>query len=204
MSSGDSIGLSNPLIVMQTESFIKLLFGSFFRWWWTAVTGVATLLSFFAIPNGIVIGRTVTALLIFSALTLLFLTISTVYQGWSLYKSRVSPPVFLRFHELEKFGKDLVCLVDGVPKEAEGKIAQLKREVSTGLEVPFAVIEFGERNADGQVLAEVVWISPGHLSDLRSNQFSASDVIVDLFVNRKSMFELTQSSEEGRKLGAGN
>ena len=102
----------------------------------------------------------------------------------------------MRFHELKKFGTEFVCLIDRVPEEAQGKIAQLKRTFSDGLEVPFAVIEFGDRNAAGQVLAEVIWISPGHLNDLRSNQFSSTDIVVDLFVNRKSVFELVKASTE--------
>jgi hypothetical protein len=120
-----------------------------------------------------------------------------LYQGWSLYRNRLLAPKLLRFHELEGPGAQFVCLVDSVPDEAQGKIAQLKRTIN-GVEVPFAVIEFADRNADGHVHAGIIWISPGHLKDLQSNQFALADVVVDLFMNRNSALEWAKFEIEAK------
>lgn len=185
---------------MPTKGFADLLFGSFFRWWWAVITGVASILGLALISDSIRIGRGLLTVLILFGSALLFLCISMLHQGWSLYRNRLVAPKLLRFHELEKPGAQFVCLVDSVPDEAQGKIAQLKRTIN-GVEVPFAVIEFADRNADGHVHAGIIWISPGHLKDLQSNQFALADVVVDLFMNRNSALEWAKSEIE-TKTGA--
>lgn len=178
---------------MPAKGFFELLFGSFFRWWWAVITGFASILSLVFIPDRVWLSKGLVTILIFVGLTLTFLCLSTVYQGWLLYQSRFIAPKFLRFHELQTLGAEYVCLLDGVPQEANGKIAQLKRTMND-IDVPFAVIEFGDRNAQGQIQARVLWIAPGHLRDLKSQQFAASDIVVDLFVNQRSILELVKTS----------
>jgi hypothetical protein len=68
-------------------SFIRLIFGSFFRWWWVAITGAASIVGGSFLPaSGISLSPPILGLLIFLGSALLFLTVTTVYQGWIIYQ----------------------------------------------------------------------------------------------------------------------
>lgn len=180
---------------MHVKGFAELLFSSFFRGWWATITGVASILSLVLIPDKVTISKGVFVVLIFCLLTLVFLCASTIYQGWLLYRNRFLIPHLLRLQEMKEPGAKFICLLDNIPAEAQGKIGQLKRSIN-GVEVPFAVIEFGDRNAQGQVHAAITWISPMHLRDLQSNQFGVNDIVVDTFMTSNSALEWTKSEIE--------
>lgn len=60
-------------------SYCRLLFEPFFKWWWAAITGVASILSYLALPeSGVVVSKLGVAASVLVGLFLVFLVLSVV------------------------------------------------------------------------------------------------------------------------------
>ena len=71
------------------SAYLAFLFQPFFRWWWAAVTGFASIFSVLVTPqSGLVLNSATVAVIIFVGFTMAFLTVSTLVQGWDLYRKR--------------------------------------------------------------------------------------------------------------------
>src|SRR4051794_21210347 len=92
--------------------FLQLLFGSFFRWWWAAITGVASILSYLSLPTGLSVGRLGTAIAILLGGTMVFLCVTVVHQGWLLYRGNLTQFAVLRWQRSEHLGGEFVFLID--------------------------------------------------------------------------------------------
>ena len=172
---------------MQTDGFFGLLFSSFFRWWWALITGLISIVSYLAVPGDIHLNKFYSAILTFCVLTLVFLVISTVYQGWLLYKNRLTAPKVVGFLNSNIYSGKFVFLIESTIPIEQGKIAELQR-FDNGIESCFALIEFKECNSKGQFQAHPIWIAPGHLRDLQMNKFVMSDINVNLIVDLNTLY----------------
>ena len=165
-------------MVTTDESFLGTLFGSFFRWWWAVLTGFASILSWVYSPESITLTRGEVASITLIGLLLMFFAVSTIYQGWRIFRDRRSVSTVIAFRQSENYVGEGVFIIRNVHQSFRGKAAELRRTVD-GLEVPFAVVEFVDFNAQGLCQANAVWISANHLRELRTGKFVLSDVVVD-------------------------
>lgn len=173
----------------EVIGFLQLLFGSFFRWWFAVLTGIVTLLSFIFTPSGIYLSRVWVTSLTVVWLILLFLFISTIYQGWQLYRNRSGSPRIVSCKRSDDYNGEFIFLVEGVDISAKGAVAELKPFVN-GVEVAFALVEFIDLNSKGQFQAKIVWISPGHLHDLQTGKFSSEDIILEPLIQLRTLNSL--------------
>ena len=171
---------------MPVVEFLKLLFGSFFRWWWALITGFVTIASLYYKPSGIHLGPISLGIITLGTFTLLFLVLSAIYQGWLLYQNCLTAPAVLRCQRSDSYEGELVFLIEVSTPIAVGKVAELRR-FRDGIEMPIALVEFMEQNSQGQFQARPVWISPGHLRNLKMNQFMPEDIVVDLSVQYRTL-----------------
>lgn len=177
---------------MAQDGFVKLLFGSFFRWWWAFITGFVSVLSWMFAPTGIALSRVAVTTLAVIGLTLLFLCVSTVYQGWLLYRNRLTVPTVVGCQSSDSYGGEFVFLLEAATAIDRGKVAELRRFVD-GVEVPIGLVEFVERNSKGQFQARPVWLSHGHLRDLRMRKFVVTELIVDPLVHFRTVLAARDS-----------
>lgn len=173
-------------MLASKDSFVEILFGSFFRWWWAVLTGFASILSWVYAPQGITLGRAQLASLTLLGLLLTFFALSTIFQGWRLFKNRLKPSTVVGFQRSDHYGGDFVFIIKGVHQSAQGKVAELRRTVN-GVEVSFAIVEFIDFNSDGHYQANPVWISPNHLRELRTGKFAFSEVVVDPLISYRTL-----------------
>ncbi|MCZ3364406.1 MULTISPECIES: hypothetical protein [Methanobacterium] len=177
---------------MQRRGFISLLLDSFFRWWWALITGLASLISLFILPDNIMINQAYFSILIIIISVLLFLCASTLYQGLSLYQNRLSAPKVIGSLNSKIYGGDIVFLIESSSIIIPGKIAEFRR-FHNGVEVSFALVEFMEENSKGQLQAKPLWISPAHLHDFKLQKFSTSDITVDLLIQSRTLSDAKDS-----------
>lgn len=171
----------------STAGFLRLIFGSFFRWWWAAITGFASIASWlFVSRKGILLAPFMFSILILLGLILLFLVLSTVYQGWLIYQERFTRLQVVGFQRCSSYGGDYVFLLEGNLGAAQGTVVELKR-FHAGVEVPIALVEIMEKNSKGQYQARPIWVSPGHLRDLRMNQFVVSEIGAEPLVKLRTL-----------------
>lgn len=126
------------------------------------------------------------SILVLLGLTLLFLVSSTVYQSWLIYQEHSSRLRIVGFHKCDNYGSEHVFLLQGEIPVAQGAVIELKRFYA-GVEVPIALVEIMEKNTKGQYQARPVWISPGHLRDLRMGQFVYSEIECDPLVKLRTL-----------------
>jgi hypothetical protein len=168
------------------DSFLRTLFGSFFRGWWAVLTGFASILSWIYAPASVTLSRGQVASATLLGLLLMFFAVSTIYQGWQLFKNRITPSSLVGFLKSDNYGGEFVFIIKGVHDSSRGKVAELKRTVN-GVEVSFAIVEFMDFTSQGYFQASPVWISPNHLRELRTGKFAISDVVVDPLITCRTL-----------------
>ena len=156
--------------------FISLIFGSFFRWWWAAVTGVASIASWlFVPPDGLNLNSFILSLLTFVILVLIFLTASAIYQGRIIFRSGYEKIVVSGILKNDCYGGDHIIKLNSSLKLIQGTIIQLSRFYD-GVEVPIALAEIIEKNSKGEYQAKPIWFSPGHLHDFKTGKYTHSEI----------------------------
>jgi len=132
-----------------TTDFFRLIFGSFFRWWWAAITGSASIASWlFVSQKGILLTPFIFGILVLLGSALLFLVSSSVYQSWLIYQQHFTRLRIAGFQKCDSYGGEYVFLLEGKTGVAEGTVIELKR-FCAGVEVPIALVEIKEKNSKG-------------------------------------------------------
>ena len=172
-----------------TTNFLRLIFSSFFRWWWAVITGAASIAGWLSVPrDGILLTPFVFSMLILFALTLLFFVLSTVYQGWLIYQEYLTRLRVAGFLKSDIYGDDeYVFLLEGNISVPQGTVIELRR-FHAGAEVTIALVEIMEQNSKGQYQARPIWFSPTiNLRELRTGQFSYSEIEVEPLVKLRTL-----------------
>lgn len=151
------------------------------------ITGFASIASWlFVSREGILLTPLMFSILILLGLTLLFLVLSTVYQGWLIYQKHSPRLRIVGFQKCNDYGGEHVFLLEGSIDAAQGTVIELKR-FYTGVEVTIALAEIREKNSKGQYQADPFWISPGHHRDLKMGQFVYSEIEAEPLVKRQTL-----------------
>lgn len=166
--------------------FSGFLFNSFFKWWWAAITGLASLLSWIVLPNNdIIIKKVWISVLIIIISILLFLCISTILQSWKLftgeYTKKIKVDGLLRSDETDK---KHIFLLNGASGITIGSLMEVYG-FRNQLEVPVALIEVEHCRDDGITQANALWISPIHLLDIKKGNFLTSSLKVRNYIGKK-------------------
>jgi len=157
--------------------FLNLILSSFFRWWWAAITGAASLISLVVTPpEGLLISRMELFLFVFSISAIFFLTFALFYQGWILYRQFFNGLEFVGVQKNGCYGGDYVFLLDSNIYIPQGSVVELKR-FEEDVEGPMALVEIMEKNKKDQYQGRPIWISPGHLRDLKLGNLAYSNII---------------------------
>lgn len=168
-------------------SFLGLIFSSFFRWWWVAITGAASLASWLIIPPaGLPLSPLMSGILMFFGSALFFLTVTTVYQGWKIYQAGFKELQVAGFQRSDCYGGEYLFRLSGLIDLAQGTIIELRR-FNDGVEVAVALVEIMEKNTDGEYQARLIWFSPGHLNQLRTGEYAYSDIIARPLVQLRTI-----------------
>lgn len=167
--------------------YLGFLFQPFFRWWWAAVTGFASIFGVLVTPqSGFALKPPVVASLTFCSMTMAFLTLSTLTQGWKLYRKRFAE---LRVSTLQKtrdYGGDYVAMLCGDMDIPAGTLMELRRPMGEA-DTLFALVEIRNRAMQGNYLCVPVWTSPGQQRDLSGGKFLVSDLLVVPYVQRDTL-----------------
>ena len=177
---------------MRTLSgYFKLVFSTFFRWWWAVITGIASIAGWIFSPiAGITVPRYGMGLAILGGLVLLFLTISAMYQCWEIYSE--TAPIRVANFEKPKSG-DFVFLLNSTVAIEGHTLLVFKRYSSDDIETVVAVVEVIERNSKGQYQTRSIWTSPALLRDLGISRSVLKDLIVSSSI---SMSTIVQAKDQ--------
>jgi len=173
----------------------------FFRWWWAAITGVATLIAFAWAPQSLTVPQAGVVVVVVAGFGLLFLALAVMVQGWRLYSDRARPfaVVTLQKDSNRDLGSDWVLVLRGPSNLEAGCVLQVSRRLHDGVEVPFAIVKTCGKNASGLHQSVPIWLSPGHLNDFKKHAFSAISLQVErhptLDCVRRALHDMEQSAD---------
>lgn len=173
---------------MRTRTFsgyFKLVFSTFFRWWWAVITGIASLSGWVFSPiEGITIPRYGMGLAILGGFVLLFLTISAIYQCWEIFSE--ASPIRVASFEKPKSG-DFIFLLNSTISLEPHTLLVFKRYSSDEIETVVALVEIIERNSKGQYQTRAIWTSPALLKDLGVSRTVLKDLIVSSSISTSTI-----------------
>ena len=151
------------------------------------ITGVASIASWlFVSREGILLTLPMFIIVVLTGSALLFLALSTVYQGWLIYQEHFTRPRIVGFQKCNSYGGEHVFLMEGNTGAAQGTVIELKR-FCAGVEITIALAEIMEKNSKGQYQANPFWISSSHLRDLKMGQFVYSEIEAEQLVKRQTL-----------------
>lgn len=158
--------------------YLKWVFQPFFRWWWAAITGSASIAAFFGTPkSGVMISNIGVFIIIFLSFTLIFLTISVIIQGWLLFWDKNRQLKLVSVRRSNDLSSDWIFVISGYLRESNGTLIEISRPLED-TEVPFAIVKVVGTTDKGYYQAIPIWISPGHLRDFTLNKFDSRILLV--------------------------
>lgn len=154
--------------------YLGWLLRPFFLWWWSAITGVASLIAFLWVGETIAVSRSTVLLVVFASCGLLFLALSVATQGWKLFSDRAREFEVVSFQRasVPEQTAEWVVQMRGPTSADTGTVLQIDRVLSDGHEVPFALVRTTGKNAGGLHQAVPLWLSVGGLNDFKRRSSS--------------------------------
>lgn len=174
----------------KLSAYVGFLFQPFFRWWWAAVTGFASIFGVLVTPqSGVVLRAPTLVIIIFVGFTMAFLTLSTLFQGWDLYRKRYTDLRVAAIQKTKDYGGEYVTALRGDMEVPVGTLVELRRPVGED-EILFALVEIRNRTARGNYLGVPLWTSAGHQRDYFGGKFASSELVVIPHVHRDTLGRL--------------
>src|SRR5690348_11889115 len=123
------------------HGYLTLLVSPFFRWWWSAITGFASVLAFFLTPSqGLTLAPPLPAIAIFLGFMMTFLVLSVITQGYSLYIQRFPQISVHSIEKCEDYGGTHLVIVGSTQALPNGLLVELRRPIGNA-EPPFALVQ---------------------------------------------------------------
>jgi hypothetical protein len=175
---------------MRFSAYLTFLFQPFFRWWWAAVTGFASIFGVLVTPqSGLLLRPPSVAVIIFVVFTMAFLTLSIFVQGWDLYRKRHTDLRVTEIQKTKEYGGEYITALRGDLEVPVGALVELRRPVGEN-EVLFALVEVRNRTTRGNYVGVPIWTSPGHQRDYFGGKFASTELVVIPHVQRDSLLRL--------------
>jgi hypothetical protein len=184
------------------SNYLSWLTAPFFRWWWAAVTGAASLIAFAWTPQTVSISKPFMLAILLVVSTLLFFALTVTLQGWRLYASRTRFEIlnFLR-DKNQDLGFEWVMTFRGPPGVDVDRVLQVNRLFDDGRVIPFAIVKVLGLNDDSIYQAVPVWLSPGNLNDFVNHEFTARALSVGTHPTISTLEHYAQVEMERRSNG---
>ena len=177
---------------MEFLKYLGTLLTPFFRWWWAVITGIATLLSFFAWKaDGLNFSGTQIAFAILLFFTLVFLVLSVVSQGFKWYaRAYCNPEVIKCSPAANDSESEIFHLTSLLPLEP-GQVISMLRTFDDGRVICMGMLKV-ERLVDDRYQCVPLWLGPGHRQDLKQGKIQAKHLFTSLLLNESDLSRYIQ------------
>lgn len=181
-------------------SYLRQIFQPFFRWWWAAITGVASILGFATAPaTGITLGPAGVALLLFATFSLLFLTVSVVSISYRWYGG--TPSVAIEHFQRGGADEPIRFLLRCDRGELRvGDLIGVYGDPGTGMDVCFSVARVSAYHSDNcKLQAESLWHSATGLSPILRNQIPTQNLKVRTILDGQAQGLIAKHNHDGKR-----
>jgi len=171
--------------------FLHFLFSPFFRYWWAALTGCASIFAMYITPSsGIVLSGAAMMTATFVGLTLFFITISVFGQGWQLYMERLGMVYVSSFERNRDVPEGWVFVIVGGIDLAVGTVIDIHKKTGAA-EVPLSLARIVSRNSCGAYQATPIGkINPTHIREHSAGGLRPMDLVVRTSVDLQRIKEV--------------
>jgi hypothetical protein len=172
-------------------NFLLFLFSPFFRNWWAALTGCASILAMYITPlEGITLSGAAMMTATFATLTLVFIILSVLGQGWQLYLGRLSGLQVVSFERSRDLPEGWVFVLIGDIDLAVGTVIDIHKKTGVA-EVPFSLVRIDSRTSGGAYQATPIGkINPTHIREHSAGGLRPADLIVRTSVDLQRIKEV--------------
>lgn len=180
---------------MEFIKYLGILLTPFFRWWWALITGVATLLSFFAWKtSGVNFSGTEVSIAVMGFFTLLFFVLSVISQGFTWYIRAYCNPEVIKCSPAaaNDSESEIFHLRSQLPLEP-GQVISMLRTFDDGRVICMGMVKV-ERLIGDRYQCVPLWIGAGHRQDLKQGKIQATHLSTSLLLNES---DLSRYVEEG-------
>ncbi|MGD9733582.1 MAG: hypothetical protein AB7U45_15500 [Desulfamplus sp.] len=173
------------------SSYLRFIFSPFFRYWWAALTGCASILAIYITPSqGVTLTGAVMMTMTFVILTMVFITLSALGQSWQLYMMRPQGLRISSFERNRNIKEGWVFVLYGDIELSVGTVIDIHKRTGT-VEVPLALIRIDARNSDGAYQATPIGkMNPLYIKEHSAGGLKPSDLIVCTSVNLQRIREV--------------
>ena len=172
---------------MTVWTYLRELMSVYFKWWWAALTGIASLLPFLGFPGPeITLSSAVASLLVFLACSLLFLTFSVVSQGYTWYTGARNAAVVESCIPAQSSSEpEVFCIRSAVALEPGGVLTILRTtDRGTGC---LGMVKVDRVVESLLYQCSPLWISPIHKSDLAQRKVHVSQLSATFMLNETDL-----------------
>ena len=173
--------------------YLAYLLRPFFRAWWAAITGFASVLALFlARESTIAVGGPGIAIAVLLLFSLSFVILAAVSQGWVLYKSQAQTMRVISFEKTKEVAGGWVLIVEAQADIGIGATLDIHKRSGVA-EVPLALVEIVGRNSDGAYQARTIGkINPVHIREHANGGLRPTDLVVRPFVKWTRIAEVNR------------
>jgi len=174
------------------SSYLHFIFSPFFRNWWAVLTGCASILAMYVTPSqGITLSGTGMMTVTFVVLTLVFITLSVLSQGWQLYMGRLTGLRVMSFERNRDVQEGWVFVLDGNIDLSVGSVIDVYKRTGAA-EVPLALVRIVSRNSCGAYQATPIGkINPAHIREHSAGGLKPGDLLVRTSVDLQRIKEVS-------------
>ena len=173
--------------------YLSFLFRPFFRAWWAALTGFASVLALFlARESTVEVGGTIIALAVLLAFTILFVLLSVLTQGWALFQQGWVSLRVSSFDRSKELSEGWVLVIEASTELSVGTVLDVYRR--SGLaEVPLALVRIVSRNSSGAFQATPIGkINPVHIREHANGGLRPGDLVVRPYLDLSRLREVSR------------
>jgi hypothetical protein len=165
--------------------------------WWGAATFAMEVMGFLIAGPVISLSRLWLLPTVFLVSFSLFVGVLVLCKGWFLYSGLFET---IRVKQVICVEGEQIFLLEGLHRFHLGSLFELHR-IRESVELPIGLIAATRENEDGTIQARPVWIMPGHMRDIESNQVSAQNLTVHNTLTRDALDKWIDGEAEARVRG---
>lgn len=184
-------GVRQEKTLPRLGNYIGFLFSPFFKYWWAALTGCASVLAMYVTPSyGITLSGSAMMTATFITLLLIFMTISALVKSWELYFEQHYDLQVSSFERNRNMPGGWVFVLVGDIDLAVGTVIDIHKKTGE-VEVPLSLVQIASRNSSGAYQATPLGkINPIHINEHSKGALRPADLIVRTSVDLRRIQEV--------------
>jgi len=161
--------------------------------WWAVATGMVGIIGFVLLAPTVSIGRVYLIVIIFICSLCLFIGISVLFKGWSLW--RISGAA--RIKEIVRADGEQVFVIEETGNSKVGGVLEIFR-IREAIEIPIGLLEITHEREDGFFQAKALWLMPIHLRDIEKRELSPESLLAYPVTSRNTLERYIEQQAEIR------